>query len=83
MRNRRAIWQIILGAVLVALGGGYAVLPKDWIEQVLHLDPDGGNGVIEMLLPLALLAAGAALVLRAALRRRATAATTAPSAVDE
>ena len=70
MRNRRAIWQFILGAVLVVLGAGYAVLPKDWIEQALHLDPDGGNGLVEVLVPLALVAAGTALGLRAILGRR-------------
>jgi hypothetical protein len=73
-------WQSIPGALLIVLGGGYAVLPKDWIEERLHLDPDAGSGLVEASIPLALIAAGAGLIVHAVLTRRAARRRTAPDA---
>ena len=47
----------------------------DWVEKVLHVSPDGGNGSVELLLYLilsvvALLAIDRALRVRARRRRR-------------
>jgi hypothetical protein len=77
MRSRRAVWPFTIGAVLILLGAGYAVLPEDWIEATLHVEPDGGNGLLEVLLPVLLAAAGAGLTLRSLLARRAARAATA------
>jgi hypothetical protein len=71
MRTRRVLWQSILGIGLITLGGCYALLPRDWIEERLHIDPDAGSGRVESLVSAALIAIGATLVVRTVLARRA------------
>jgi hypothetical protein len=49
----------------------------DWIERVFHVDPDGGNGVAELVIMAAALVAVVSAVLRLAVRavrRRVSAA---------
>jgi hypothetical protein len=36
--------------VSVALGLVFAVLPRTWIESTFAVDPDGGGGLLELLL---------------------------------
>jgi hypothetical protein len=41
------VWaEALLGAVSAALLVATLVWP-DWLELVLHIDPDGGNGAVE------------------------------------
>ncbi len=68
MRHRSLI---TLGALLVAIGLSWALLPKRWIEEVIGFEPDGGSGLVELLL--AIVPAGAGITLIAvAVARRAT-----------
>lgn len=60
---------VVLGALLIVIGLALSVLPKDWIEQTFAVDPDGGNGALELLLVLVPIVLGAALLVTVALRR--------------
>jgi len=44
--------RIYLFAILIsmAVGAVFGLLPRNWIEQRLGLDPDGGSGLLESLL---------------------------------
>ena len=42
----------VLGAVLFVL----TLITPDWIEKTLHVDPDGGNGRLELAIVVGLLA---------------------------
>lgn len=48
-------WTILAAATgLLAL---LTLVVPDWIEAVFHIDPDGGSGLLEMVIVLALTAA--------------------------
>jgi hypothetical protein len=49
---RRARWQLILAIVAAVLAVLAIVVPM-WIEEVSGLEPDGGDGSLELLLPIA------------------------------
>jgi len=45
--KRALLWlEAALGLVSVALVA-YTMVNKEWIEEILHVDPDGGNGSFE------------------------------------
>jgi hypothetical protein len=59
-RPRRGL--LVTGLGLAIVGILYAALPLDWIEERYHVSPDGGSGVLEVLIPVALIGSGIALV---------------------
>ena len=56
-----ALTTIVAGVLL-------GTLPRNWIELLFRTDPDGGSGILELLLALGLVALGAGVVLSAAWR---------------
>ena len=52
---------LLVGMALIAVGALIGLLPKDWIEEVFRLEPDAGNGALELVLTVAPLIAGVAL----------------------
>jgi hypothetical protein len=71
--SRAARIQLAIGAILVIAGILFAALPKDWMEESLGVEPDGGNGFVELLLFLVPVVVGVILIARVLLTRRATA----------
>ena len=51
--------RLFLGSVLVVVGVLFALTPLDWIETRYHVDPDASSGALEVIIPTALVAAGA------------------------
>ena len=71
MRHLLRFWvEAGLGALSAALLVVTLVWP-DWLELVLHIDPDGGNGAVEwaIVAVFAILASGCLLLARADWRR--------------
>jgi len=62
--------QLVVGGLLIAIGFVLAALPKDWLEERFAIEPDAGNGLVELLLFLVPVVAGAALVVRGWVARR-------------
>lgn len=62
--------QIVAGGILIAIGIVLAALPKDWLEERFAIEPDAGNGLVELLLFLVPVVVGAALVARGWIARR-------------
>lgn len=60
---------IAVGTLLVIVGCALAALPKLWIEGTIGFEPDSGNGLFELIIAVAPIILGAALVLRGVLRR--------------
>jgi len=61
-------WQsnyTIAAVISLAVGLTYALLPPDWIELRLGVDPDGGNGLLEALVVFVILAIALAFAIRA------------------
>jgi hypothetical protein len=62
------------GFALISISAGISasvmcgILPKSWIESLLHADPDGGSGIAELLFAIFLVAIGAAITLCACRR---------------
>jgi len=71
--------QMVVGGILVVLGVLFAALPKDWLEERFAIEPDAGNGVVELLLVLVPIVVGAALIARAWLVSRRDARRTRPT----
>jgi hypothetical protein len=44
----------VTGATVIGLAAAITAIVPDWIEEVLHVDPDGGNGSLEWLIVAAL-----------------------------
>ena len=61
-RDGRA--SIVLGGILLVVGILAAALPKDWLETTFGVEPDAGNGFVELLLVLVPIVLGAALIAR-------------------
>ena len=62
LRTRAPGWRLYLELVLGSVGlvlFGLTLVWKDWIEIVLHVDPDAGNGAAEFLVCAVLLALAA------------------------
>jgi hypothetical protein len=57
------------GLIAIAVGMLFGILPGNWIESSFHADPDGGSGILELLIALALIVVGAGIALYAARRR--------------
>jgi hypothetical protein len=57
--------KLIVGAVLILIGVGFALLSKEWIEETLGFEPDGGNGVLELAFVIVPIGIGVALVVTA------------------
>jgi len=62
--------QMTVGGLLIAIGIVLAALPKDWLEERFAIEPDAGNGAVELLLFLVPVVIGAALVARGWVARR-------------
>lgn len=58
--QRRARLQLILAIVAAVLAGPAIAVPM-WIEEFTGLEPDGGDGSLELLLPILFAAAAVAL----------------------
>jgi hypothetical protein len=54
--RRRFYWELVLGIAGILLFV-LTLVWKDWIELVLHIDPDAGNGALEHLICAVLLGA--------------------------
>ncbi len=69
--TRSLTLKLVLAGASAFLALLTLVVP-DWIEAVLHIDPDGGNGSVEWLVVLALAAAAVVFgaMARAELRAR-------------
>jgi hypothetical protein len=52
------VWLEIAVALASLALGAVTVFWPDWIELLFHVDPDGGNGAVEWLFVIALLAVG-------------------------
>jgi hypothetical protein len=52
-RLRPAFWLEIIAATVSGVFLVLAILWRDWIEIVFHVDPDRGNGAVEGLIVLA------------------------------
>jgi len=62
MQARARFW---LEAVLAALTTALFILTlisRDWIERIIHVEPDAGNGSLEWLIVAVLLVASIALI---------------------
>lgn len=67
-----------VASLLIVIGVLFAVLPKDWIEETFGVEPDAGNGFLELafvIIPIALGLAILATVYLAHRRRTARTAT--------
>ena len=62
--------QLVIGGILIAIGIVLAALPKDWLEERFAIEPDAGNGLVELLLFLVPVVVGVALVVRGLVARR-------------
>ena len=62
--------MIVVGGILVAIGILLAALPKDWLEERFAIEPDAGNGLVELLLVLVPVVVGVALIARGWVARR-------------
>jgi hypothetical protein len=65
----------IAGTMLILIGVGFALLSKEWIEETLGFEPDGGSGALELAFVLVPIAIGASLLIIAGLvyrQRRVT-----------
>lgn len=62
--------ETISAFVFVALGIVFGVLPRNWVELWLGFEPDGGEGLIELLLVAILMALGLGLTIRVLRQRR-------------
>jgi len=56
--------QMVVGGLLVAIGILLAAVPKDWLEERFAIEPDAGNGLVELLLVSVPVVVGAALIAR-------------------
>jgi hypothetical protein len=51
----------VIAAAVTGLAAVITAIVPDWIEEVCHIDPDGGNGAVEWLIVAALALATIAL----------------------
>jgi hypothetical protein len=61
---------LTIGTALIVFGILMAALPKQWIEETLGFEPDGGNGMLELALAVVPLAIGATMVVSVFLATR-------------
>ena len=76
--SRAARIQLVVGVILVVVGILLATLPKDWMEETFGVEPDGGNGFVELLLFIVPVVVGVALIARVMLTRRRPAPVSGP-----
>jgi hypothetical protein len=67
--RRRETFQAGIGSLLLILGVLLATLPKDWIEYTVRVEPDAGSGTLELLIALAAVVVGFALIVPIAFRQ--------------
>jgi apolipoprotein N-acyltransferase len=63
--------SLVPAGVLVLAGVLFAALPKDWIEETFGVEPDAGNGLLELALVVVPIVLGVALAVRVWLAVRA------------
>jgi hypothetical protein len=59
-----------VAGLLILAGVLFAVLPKDWIEETFHVEPDAGSGVLEVAFALVPVAVGLLLLANAYVSHR-------------
>jgi hypothetical protein len=64
--------MLVVGVLLIAIGLAFALAPKEWIEETLGFEPDGGSGLVELLLALVPIVVGVALLTMRYLRSTRT-----------
>jgi len=69
--DRRAGVLALFALLFILIGLAMALLPMEWIEERFDVEPDGGNGSLELLLTLIPIGIGVTLGVLAALRWRA------------
>jgi hypothetical protein len=74
--------SIVLGGALVVVGIVLAALPKDWLEETFGIEPDAGNGLVELLLVVVPIVIGGALIARGVMARQREARRTEASTQD-
>jgi hypothetical protein len=62
--------KLLVAGIAVTVGILAAFLPKQWIEQVMGVEPDGGSGLFELLFVVVPIATGFLLAAHALLGRR-------------
>ena len=67
--TRKEKVKTVWGAVLLVAGLGLSLLSTAWVEETLGAEPDGGSGLLELLLALVPAAVGLWLLGTVALSR--------------
>ena len=63
-------WTLVAAAVCATAAVLLAALPKDWIESLLGVEPDGGSGELELVPIVVLAVVAVTLAAHVALARR-------------
>ena len=63
-------WSLVAAALCAAGAVALAALPMAWIEEVFGVEPDGGNGLLELVPVIVLAVAALTLCVRVARARR-------------
>lgn len=66
MRTRSLVAS---GVALIAIGVAFALMSKEWIEDTLGFEPDGGNGMVELAIAVVPIVIGVGLLTYAAVQR--------------
>jgi len=67
--RRRGIVSAGIGSLLLIFGVLLAVLPKNWIEETVGIEPDAGSGTLELVIVLVAIVVGLSLIVPLAFRR--------------
>jgi hypothetical protein len=62
--------KLLVAGVAIAVGALAAFLPKQWIEEVIGVEPDGGSGLFELLFVIVPIAIGFLIAAHSLLARR-------------
>lgn len=62
--------KFVVAVVLIAFSVVAAALPKEWIEETLGFEPDGGNGLVELAIAVVPFTIGVFLVVSVLASRR-------------
>ncbi len=61
-------WLVAAGVILLMIGSAFATLPKEWIEESIGFEPDGGSGLVELAIIAVPIVVGAAMLGKALVR---------------
>jgi hypothetical protein len=62
--------KLMIAVALIAFSVLAAALPKEWIEETLGFEPDGGNGLVELAIAVVPFTVGVALAVSVLVSRR-------------